>query len=130
MTVEEIRIWLVSKVAEQTEIDPHKIGVSEPFTAYGLVSIDAVMLSGELEELVGRRLSAALFYDYPTIEALATHLAEQSEDGGAGPKARPEAVNGGDLLSDILAEIEPLSEAEAEALLEKQALTPRERKNN
>ena len=51
-----IQTWLVSKIAEITGMEPQKIETWEPFTTFGLVSKDVVMLSGELEDLLGRKV--------------------------------------------------------------------------
>jgi hypothetical protein len=66
---------------------------------------------------LGRTLSPALVYDYPTIEALAEHLVDVTchTHKLAGP--RQERLPEVDLLGEILAKLEPFSEAEAEALL-------------
>lgn len=72
---EVIQAWLVSKLCERLGIEPREIDVREPLSSYGLGSTEAVRLAGELAEWLGRKLSAALVYEYPTIEALARHLA-------------------------------------------------------
>ena len=46
---------------------------------YGLSSLDAVKMSGELEELIGRPLSPTLAYDYPNILTLSHFLAEDTD---------------------------------------------------
>ncbi len=76
MNYEEIKSWLVSKLAEIRGIDGEEIDVQEPFADFGLNSIDAVSLSGDLEDLLGVTLPATLLWDFPTIEELSTHLAE------------------------------------------------------
>ncbi len=78
-TAEVIQAWLVSKLSERLGIESHEIDVREPFASYGLGSTQAVSLSGELAEWLGRKLSPALAYEYPTIETLARHLAESPE---------------------------------------------------
>src|ERR1700687_5461839 len=70
-----IQAWLVSKLSERLGIQSHEIDIQEPFASYGLGSTEAVSLAGELADWLGQRLSAALVYEYPTIEALARHLA-------------------------------------------------------
>lgn len=76
MNTRAIQDWLILQVSELLQIDPATIDIRESFTNYGLSSRDAVTLSGELEELLGRRLSPTLAYEYPSILALARHLAE------------------------------------------------------
>src|ERR1700682_6827045 len=72
---EVIEAWLVSKLSERLGIDSQEIDIREPFASYGLGSTEAVSLAGELAAWLGRKLSPALVYEYPTIEALARHLA-------------------------------------------------------
>src|SRR5450631_1136140 len=76
---ELIQAWLVSKLSERLAIESHEIDIREPFASYGLGSTEAVSLAGELAEWLGRKLSPALVYEYPTIEALARHLAESPD---------------------------------------------------
>lgn len=71
--------WLVSKLAEELQIDPEEIDIHEPFTSYGISSVLAVSLSGDLEDWLGRPLSPTLVFDFPTIEALAKHLSGEQE---------------------------------------------------
>ncbi|MEC4816772.1 MAG: acyl carrier protein [Scytonema sp. PMC 1069.18] len=75
-STEELQAWLISKVSEELELNPDDIDIQEPFAGYGLNSMTAVSLSGDLENLLGTKLSATLAWDYPTIEALANHLKE------------------------------------------------------
>jgi acyl transferase domain-containing protein/acyl carrier protein len=70
-----IQAWLVAKLSERLGIESHEIDIREPFASYGLGSTEAVSLAGELAEWLGRKLPPALAYEYPTIEALARHLA-------------------------------------------------------
>ena len=76
---EVIQAWLVSKLSERLGIESHEIDIREPFASYGLGSTEAVSLAGELAEWLGRKLSPALVYEYPTIETLARHLAESPD---------------------------------------------------
>ncbi len=80
---DNIKSWLVSQLAERLEVDTSEIDIERDFTDYGLNSIEVVNLSGELENLLGRRLPPTLLLDYPTIESLAEYLVEDtSEDTG------------------------------------------------
>ena len=81
-TAEAISAWLVAKLAERLELDPNTIDTDKELTEYGLNSIEAVNLSGELENFLGYRLSPTLLWDYPTIETLAQYLAENPLDYG------------------------------------------------
>jgi acyl carrier protein len=78
-TAEEIQLWLVSRVAELTAVDADEVDIAEPFARFGLDSIAAAGLSGDLEDWLNRRLPPTLIWDYPTIELLAQHLAGDSD---------------------------------------------------
>jgi acyl transferase domain-containing protein/acyl carrier protein len=80
-SAEVIQAWLVSKLSERLGIDAQDIDIREPFASYGLGSTEAVSLAGELAAWLGRKLSPALVYEYPTIEALARYLAGLSNPG-------------------------------------------------
>jgi acyl transferase domain-containing protein/acyl-CoA synthetase (AMP-forming)/AMP-acid ligase II/acyl carrier protein len=82
-----IRAWLMEKVADKLRVPVDTVRASDPFSHFGIDSKDAVALSGELQEWLGRPLAATLLYDYPTIEALAQHLSPQSEQAPVAPSA-------------------------------------------
>ncbi|MEO8414897.1 MAG: SDR family NAD(P)-dependent oxidoreductase [Ginsengibacter sp.] len=80
LNLREIQDWLVTHIAELVLITPGTIDIRESFANYGLSSLDAVSLSGDLEVLLGRRLSPTLAYDYPSILTLSRYLAEDTEN--------------------------------------------------
>ncbi|KQB83469.1 polyketide synthase Pks13 [Corynebacterium lowii] len=80
MTASQLRQWLREWVAGVTEVPVEEVTDDRPLENLGLSSRDAVLLSGELENLLGRKLDATVVYEHPTIGALATHLLS----GGAG----------------------------------------------
>ena len=75
-SAEAIATWLTAKLAERLKIEPEQIDIHKDLTEYGLDSIEAVNLSGELENFIGYRLSPTLLWDYPTVEDLAQYLAD------------------------------------------------------
>ena len=76
--IKTIQSWLVVKLAERLEVQTHDIDIHRDFTDYGLNSIEAVNLSGELENFLGRRLTPTLLWDYPNVSALAKYLVEEN----------------------------------------------------
>ncbi|NES00531.1 MAG: acyl carrier protein [Symploca sp. SIO1B1] len=78
-TAAEIQNWLVSYLTGFLEIDPDEVDPTIPFERYGLDSSTAVALTGDLEDWLGSELDPTLLYDYPTIETLAQHLADESK---------------------------------------------------
>lgn len=71
-----VQDWLIAKLAEQLSLDAKTIDVAQPLTRYGLDSIDAVTMVGDLEDLLDMELPSTLFWDHPTIEKSANYLAE------------------------------------------------------
>ncbi|MHA6848275.1 acyl carrier protein [Ralstonia syzygii] len=68
--------WLIAHVASILEAPEDSIDPALPFSHFGLDSVAAVGLSGDLETLLDRKLPATLTWDFPTIELLARHLAQ------------------------------------------------------
>ncbi|WP_460490614.1 beta-ketoacyl synthase N-terminal-like domain-containing protein, partial [Corynebacterium nasicanis] len=85
MSVEQLRGWLRDWVVGVTGLAPEEITDTKPMENFGLSSRDAVVLSGELENLLGVQLDATIAYEYPTIQALAQRLA----DGEPAARTRP-----------------------------------------
>ena len=75
--VQAIQQWLVSQLADVLSIDPSTIEVTQPLTRYGLDSIDAVTLVGDLEDWLDLELPSTLLWDYPTIEKASTYLVQE-----------------------------------------------------
>jgi amino acid adenylation domain-containing protein len=75
----EIQTFLLTRVASLLETDASSIDPRQPFTYYGLGSVQAVSLTGDLEIFLNRKLSPTLAWDYPTIELLSDHLANDSQ---------------------------------------------------
>lgn len=75
-TAEEIQAWIVAYLADLMEVEPDEVDATLPFEQYGLDSAEAVELSGDLEDWLGRKLNPTLLYNYPTVEALAGQLAK------------------------------------------------------
>jgi malonyl CoA-acyl carrier protein transacylase len=65
-------------MSELMGVAPEEIDAQLPFENYGLSSREAITISGELEEWLGRSLSPTLIYEYPNITALAKFLAGDS----------------------------------------------------
>jgi acyl carrier protein len=116
---ETISNWLISKLAERLDLDVREIDPHKDFIDYGLSSIEAVNLSGDLEIFLGRRLPPTLLWDYPNIDALAQALASE---GLPPPSIPPTSETMPSTLSSekteqLLAELERMPDEEVDALL-------------
>ncbi|HSG38311.1 MAG TPA: beta-ketoacyl synthase N-terminal-like domain-containing protein, partial [Thermoanaerobaculia bacterium] len=90
--------WLTEIVARHLEVPAGALAPDEPLSRFGLTSVAAAQIAGELGSRLERDLPAALLYDYPTLEALATFL-------GSGPREeetpREEPDRSGDPLAIV-----------------------------
>ena len=96
-----IQAWLVDKLSARLGIESHEIDVREPFASYGLGSTEAVSLAGELADWLGRDLSPALIYEYPTIEVLARYLAASADASASATAAGQEREAKGQPIAII-----------------------------
>jgi myxalamid-type polyketide synthase MxaE and MxaD len=69
MTEQQLRQWFMHKVSEESGLERSVIDACEPFSRYGLTSMQAVTITGDLETLLGRRISPTLLWENPTIDA-------------------------------------------------------------
>jgi len=106
----ELSQWIGTWISRELKLSPSQITQDKTFVRYGMDSMHAMMLVGDLEELLARRLPPTLAWDYPTQEALAGHLAALAEPS---PAAVPATS-----ADDILALLDHLSEEEIDRLLQ------------
>ncbi len=71
---EKIQNWLVTHLALSLKLPPDEIDTQESFAHYGLDSSVAVSMTSELGEWLGWELDPTLFWEFPSIAALAQHL--------------------------------------------------------
>ena len=78
-TKAEVEQWMAEYLAGALHSSPDQIDITVPFEQFALDSVQAVGMTGDLEEWLGCRIDPMVVYDYPTIESLAGYLAEQTE---------------------------------------------------
>ena len=71
--------WLTERIAGPLGVSPRQIDTSRPLASFGIGSVQAVSLAGELERWLGRELSPVLIYEHPTIDAIAGYLADEGK---------------------------------------------------
>ncbi|MBO3747480.1 SDR family NAD(P)-dependent oxidoreductase [Streptosporangiaceae bacterium NEAU-GS5] len=84
----DVMTWLVARLAAECRIDVADVDVNRPFSEFGLGSVQAVAVAGDLEELLDTAVSPTLLWEHPTIHRLAAHLT-----AGASPASEPSAVD-------------------------------------
>ncbi|HAC62958.1 MAG TPA: phosphopantetheine-binding protein [Cyanothece sp. UBA12306] len=91
--IETVQTWLINQLSQQLSLEPNTIKISEPLTRYGLDSIDAVTLVGDLEDWLDLDLPDTLFWDHATIEKAAQYLGENYDLTEAFNNLNSEEVN-------------------------------------
>ncbi len=69
-----LRRWLVDYLVDPIGLSPDEIDCDAPLKDLAVGSADAVVMIGELSELLGRELSPVDLWQYPTVNALAKYL--------------------------------------------------------
>ncbi len=80
----ELRTWLVNYLIAYIGCEADEIDLDAPFKDLGIGSRDAVVLSGELAELVGRAVSPLELWQHPTINDLVEFLTTPESEITAG----------------------------------------------
>lgn len=83
MTTEErLWEWLRNHLAQVRGVTPESVTVDKGLSSYGLDSIDAVLMAGELEEAFGIEIDAARFIACDSFSAIITTLASDIDKAG------------------------------------------------
>jgi phthiocerol/phenolphthiocerol synthesis type-I polyketide synthase A len=82
MGEDELRNWLVDYLVTNVGCSPDDVDFDAPLNDLGLKSRDAVVLTGELTELLNRAVSPVEFWQHPTINALVRFLSGSEPDLG------------------------------------------------
>jgi acyl carrier protein len=78
-TQEVIQDWLVNQLSMHLKVPTNTIDIHVPTAEYGLDSPVAVSLTGQLAIWLDLKLEPTLFWEFPTIEALTTHLSKERQ---------------------------------------------------
>ncbi|MEU0395845.1 acyl carrier protein [Streptomyces sp. NPDC006208] len=78
----DFRGWLINRLGEYLQRPAEEIAPNTPFAEYGMDSVAALSLYGDIEEEFGLFLEPTVTWDHPTAEDLARHLAEEFAKAG------------------------------------------------
>jgi acyl carrier protein len=93
-SVDLFKSWLVGWLAQELLIDREKIDTHQSFLSYGLDSVQAMTMVGDLEANLEVRLPPTLAWDYPDIDALSAHLFDRMTTMSArSPEARQPKIS-------------------------------------
>ncbi|MDO0931745.1 acyl carrier protein [Streptomyces sp. NPDC051954] len=74
--------WLTTRVGAYLRRDPAEIDPTVPLAEYGLDSVAALSLCGDVEDHFGIPVDPTAAWDFPTVRALAGHLWKELENAG------------------------------------------------
>ncbi len=78
-----LRAWLAEWLVARAGVEPNQVEIDRPFADYGLDSMTAVELSGELEDWTGIELTPIVAWNHPTIEKMSEFISVQLCLGGS-----------------------------------------------
>ncbi len=122
MVIESIEAWLVQWLTLRAGVTPGDIELDKPFADYGLDSMTAVELSGEIEDWSGIEVTPTVALNYPTVSRLSRYITDQWIGQAVAPQADSAGV-GSDDHDDEQTQpsdefIDELEAAELEGLLD------------
>ena len=88
-TAAQIRDWLVAAIAKELEVSASEIDTTASIMSYGLESLTLFTLTGDLANLLGCEIPTTLFWDYQTIDAMATYLGQEQPKASIGSTLIP-----------------------------------------
>jgi thioesterase domain-containing protein/acyl carrier protein len=107
VTVDSVRAWLVARMAAELEVAETEIDPGAPLESYALESVSNATLQAELSEWMGFRIPHTVFFELPTIEAVARYLAERSDDTAAPPTGAGERPAAEPVRAPLLLNLTP-----------------------
>jgi acyl transferase domain-containing protein/acyl-CoA synthetase (AMP-forming)/AMP-acid ligase II len=75
---QSVRQWLAQRLAARVGIRPEELSASKPLAEYGLDSVAAIEIAGELQGWLGISLAPTLLYDCPTLDSLVNRVCHPS----------------------------------------------------
>ena len=114
--------WLIDWVANELKLARDEIRSDENLLNYGMDSVNAIMLVGDLEDRLGAKLPPTLVWDFPTIDGLVGKLIVEASAAASAPRA-PETGRLQEKIDpakaqELLDRLDQLSDQEVEDLLE------------
>jgi acyl carrier protein len=100
-SLDTLKSWLYTWMADELGIERSRIDAAQSFLSYGMDSVQAMTMVGDLEAKLGLRLPPTLAWDYPDINALATHLAARTSAMSTAPRATVSRAKRESLLAEL-----------------------------
>lgn len=79
-----LRAWLVDYVTSIIDVPAQSLPTDQPFTSYGLDSVEAVVMAGVLEEEFGVPVDPVQLFEHPSIDEFVAAYATPAPEAAAG----------------------------------------------
>ncbi|GEM46879.1 acyl carrier protein [Deinococcus cellulosilyticus] len=76
-TLQSIQHWLTEQVRQYIPQAPQDLDPETPLAMYGLDSVYALTLTGDIEDRFGILVDPTVMWDHPTLNALTVWITEQ-----------------------------------------------------
>jgi len=73
----QLSSWLVKKLSTINDLNESEIRLDKPVANYGLDSLHALAIAGELEDMLDVEIPSTMLWEYPTIEKMTLFLYDQ-----------------------------------------------------
>jgi acyl carrier protein len=110
-SIASLTSWLIDWLARELRIDRSSIDPGQSFLSYGMDSVQAMTMVGDLESMLMLRLPPTLIWDYPDIGALAAHLADSlAARPGRAPQTETSLTPSLTSVERLLPDLDPLGD--------------------
>lgn len=118
-SVDSFKSWLIDWMVREMGIDRSSIDPSQAFLSYGMDSVQAMTMVGDIEAMLGLRLPPTLAWDYPDINSLSAYLADRFAGSSPGAPRLETAPTQAPLaqIEGLLGELDSLGDREIEGRL-------------
>ena len=89
---EQIETQLLQWLQHHCQVPDTELNGDKPFAEFGVDSLAAMELSGELENWLRIKIPTIVAWQYPTPTTLATYLARLTSANGTDPEQQPESM--------------------------------------
>ncbi|MGI9474535.1 MAG: AMP-binding protein [Rubripirellula sp.] len=107
-----IESWMADWLVARAGVTPSDVDYDKPFAEYGLDSMTAVEMSGEIEDWSGVGLTPIVAWNHPTVKRLSAFIVDELIGSSDETSTQPSSSETPDELQGLLAEIEQLSDDE------------------
>ncbi len=108
--IRAVESWMTEWLVARAGVQPSDVDPERPFADYGLDSMTAVEMSGDIEDWSGVELTPVVSWNHPSVSRLSSFIVDQLTGVGEGSKDNPDVSSA--ELENLLDEIEQLSDDE------------------